>query len=65
MLHAFSYFVQYGLRLEERAEHKVEFFDIGNIVHEALQLYTDKLLKNGNSGGNLQKKNSTNKQMNV
>lgn len=42
---AFSYFAQYGLRLEERAEHKVEFFDIGNIVHEALQLYTDKLLK--------------------
>ncbi len=44
---AFSYFAQYGLRLEERAEHKVEFFDIGNIVHEALQLYTDRLLKNG------------------
>jgi len=44
---AFSYFAQYGLRLEERAEHKVEFFDIGNIVHEALQLYTDKLLKSG------------------
>lgn len=44
---AFSYFAQYGLRLEERAEHKVEFFDIGNIVHEALQLYTDKLLEDG------------------
>lgn len=44
---AFSYFAQYGLRLEERAEHKVEFFDIGNIVHDALQLYTDKLLKDG------------------
>ncbi len=44
---AFSYFAQYGLCLEERAEHKVEFFDIGNIVHEALQLYTDKLLKAG------------------
>lgn len=42
---AFSYFAQYGLCLEERTEHKVEFFDIGNIVHEALQLYTDKLLK--------------------
>ncbi len=42
---AFSYFAQYGLCLEERAEHKVKFFDIGNIVHEALQLYTDRLLK--------------------
>ncbi len=44
---AFSYFARYGLKLEERAEHKVEFFDIGNIVHEALQLYTEKLLKAG------------------
>lgn len=44
---AFSYFVRYGLRLEEREEHKVEFFDIGNIVHEALELYTEKLLKDG------------------
>jgi len=44
---AFSYFAQYGLRLGQRAEHKVEFFDIGNIVHDALQLYTDRLLKSG------------------
>ena len=50
---AFSYFVQYGLKLEERAEHKVEFFDIGNIVHEALELYTAKLLKAGRQWGEL------------
>lgn len=53
---AFSYFAQYGLRLEERAEHKVEFFDIGNIVHEALQLYTEKLLKAGKQWWELSEK---------
>ncbi len=44
---AFSYFAKYGLRLEERAEREVEFFDIGNVVHEALNLYTQKLIKSG------------------
>ena len=44
---AFSYFMRYGLRLQERAEHQVEFFDIGNIVHEALELYTKELVKEG------------------
>lgn len=41
----FSYFLQYGLKLEERQEHQVEFFDIGNIVHEALERYTKELLR--------------------
>lgn len=44
---AYSYFLQYGLRLSQRAEHAVEFFDIGNIVHEALELYTGQLLQQG------------------
>lgn len=44
---AFSYFMRYGLNLQERAEHQVEFFDIGNIVHEALELYTKDLIKEG------------------
>ena len=43
----YAYFMQYGLRLNQRAEHAVEFFDIGNIVHEALQLYTQQLLQEG------------------
>lgn len=42
---AYSYFLQYGLHLNQRAEHAVEFFDIGNIVHEALELYTKQLLE--------------------
>lgn len=44
---AFSYFMRYGLHLQERAEHQVAFFDIGNIVHEALELYTKKLIQEG------------------
>ena len=41
----FAYFMQYGLHLEERQEHQVELFDVGNIVHEALEQYTKELLK--------------------
>lgn len=41
---AFSYFMRYGLRLKEKQEHEVAFFDIGNIVHEALEAYTQKLI---------------------
>ncbi|MDD7403115.1 MAG: helicase-exonuclease AddAB subunit AddB [bacterium] len=44
---AFSYFMRYGLHLKERAEHQVEFFDIGNIVHEALEEYTKSLIREG------------------
>lgn len=44
---AFSYFMRYGLHLQERAEHQVAFFDIGNIVHEALELYTRELIQEG------------------
>ncbi len=43
----YAYFLQYGLRLKERAERAVEFFDIGNIVHEALELYTKMLIEKG------------------
>ena len=44
---AFAYYMQYGLKIEERVERKVEFFDIGNIVHKALEIYTKRLLKSG------------------
>lgn len=50
---AFSYFMRYGLRLRERAEHQVEFFDIGNIIHEALELYTKHLIDRGKQWGDL------------
>lgn len=44
---AFAYFMRYGLHLKERAEHQVQLFDIGNVVHEALELYTRQLLREG------------------
>lgn len=44
---AFSYFMQYGLKLQERQEHTIEAYDIGNIVHDALDMYT-KILLAGN-----------------
>lgn len=41
---AFSFFMRYGLRLKERKEHQVAFFDIGNIAHNALERYTKHML---------------------
>lgn len=49
----FSYFMMYGLQLEEREEHQVQFFDIGNIVHEALERYTKILLDRGIGWGDI------------
>lgn len=46
---AFSYYLQYGLHLQERPEHQVQYFDIGNIVHQALERYTRKLIEEGKS----------------
>ena len=39
--------MQYGLKLQERQEHTIEAYDIGNIVHDALDMYT-KILLAGN-----------------
>ncbi|HBI62658.1 MAG TPA: hypothetical protein DDY31_15865, partial [Lachnospiraceae bacterium] len=36
-----------------RAEHQVAFFDIGNIVHEALELYTKDLIREGKDWGEI------------
>lgn len=52
----FSYFVKYGLQLEEREEHQVQFFDIGNIVHEALERYTKILIERGIGWGDITEK---------
>jgi ATP-dependent helicase/nuclease subunit B len=40
---AFAHFLEYGLRLEERREYRVSIPDIGNIFHEALELFSKKL----------------------
>ena len=43
---AYRYFLQYGLCLKEREERAVAFYDIGNIIHESLELYTKDMIKN-------------------
>ncbi len=40
---AFAHFLEYGLNLEERKEYQVSIPDIGNIFHEALELFSKKL----------------------
>lgn len=44
---AFSHFVAYGLKLEERPEYKIGNLELGNIYHSALELYCRKLKANG------------------
>ena len=50
---AFAYFMRYGLKLRERQEHQVAFFDIGNIVHRALELYTRDMISRGEDWGDI------------
>jgi ATP-dependent helicase/nuclease subunit B len=45
----YRYFLQYGLCLQERQERAVEFYDIGNIIHRSLELYTKEMMKEGNN----------------
>ncbi|MDD5934216.1 MAG: helicase-exonuclease AddAB subunit AddB [Clostridiales bacterium] len=40
---AFAHFLEYGLNLEERKQYQVSVPDIGNIFHEALELFSKKL----------------------
>ncbi|MCR5201935.1 MAG: exodeoxyribonuclease V subunit gamma [Lachnospiraceae bacterium] len=40
----YSYFMKYGLRLQERVESGINNLDIGNIVHKALELYQNNIL---------------------
>ncbi len=53
---AFSYFMQYGLKLQERQEHNIEAYDIGNIVHDTLDMYTKILLANNMKWQDVDKK---------
>ena len=50
---AFAYFMRYGLKLRERQEHQVAFFDIGNIIHKALELYTREMIEKGENWGDV------------
>lgn len=43
----FKYFVRNILKAEERKLQKVELYDLGNIYHEALERFIDKLINSG------------------
>ena len=44
---AFAHFMNYGLRLEQRAEYKIGSLEIGNIYHKALENYCRELKAEG------------------
>lgn len=44
---AYSYFLQYTLRLKERQEHALGTVDMGNLYHEALERYAKKMSERG------------------
>src|SRR5699024_7434430 len=39
----FSHYVKYGLNLQERVEYRLAAFDIGNLFHDALEVYSKKV----------------------
>lgn len=44
---AYRHFLQYGLALKERAEFGFEAVDMGNVFHEVLHVFADKLEESG------------------
>ncbi|MDC7289497.1 helicase-exonuclease AddAB subunit AddB [Blautia schinkii] len=44
---AFAHFLQYGLRVTERAEYEFRAMDMGNVMHRALEDFAGEVRKNG------------------
>ncbi len=44
---AYAHFLQYGLRLRERGEYGFEAVDMGNLFHQALELFGERLAARG------------------
>ncbi len=44
---AFAHFLQYGLRLTERAEYEFRAMDMGNVMHQALEGFAARLRRRG------------------
>lgn len=44
---AFAHFLQYGLRLTQRAEYEFQAMDMGNIMHTALEYFAGEVRKRG------------------
>ena len=50
---AYAHFLNYGLNLRERREYELKAADFGNIYHNALELFFDKLSEKGVSLGSI------------
>jgi len=55
---AFSHFLTYGLRLNDRQLHEFSAPDLGNILHEAMELYSKKLSQGKLSWFSIEKEQS-------
>lgn len=44
---AFAHFLQYGLKIEERQEYEFRQADLGNVIHQALEQFSQNLKKIG------------------
>lgn len=44
---AYAHFLQYGLRLRERGEYGFEAVDLGNLFHQTLELFGERLVAHG------------------
>lgn len=49
----FAHYVKYGLNLQERVEYSLEALDIGNLFHDALEIFSKRLHNSGNDWENL------------
>lgn len=50
---AFAHFLRYGIQATEREEYEFSAMDMGNVMHKALELFADKLRREGLSWRNL------------
>ncbi len=55
----FAHYAKYGLNLQERVEYSLEALDIGNLFHDALEIFSKKVYDNGNDWENLSEDNQT------
>lgn len=56
---AFAHFLQYGLKVTERAEYEFRAMDMGNVMHMALEKFAVEVRKEDWTGQSLRRKSET------
>lgn len=56
---AFAHFLQYGLKVTERAEYEFRAMDMGNVMHMALEKFAAEVRKRDWTGQSLRRKSET------